>query len=545
VKAKDLYELGEELFSKRTSLMLFLQEVAEHFYPERADFTYMRSLGTDFAANMMTSYPMMVRRDLSDQLGEMLRPTNKEYARIAIKGGGKVGNEAQRYMQMMAKAQRRAMYDRRAQFTDCEKMNDADYSCFGNTASQVRLNKQKSGLLYMNWHLRDVVWQHNEDREICAVFRRHKAQARDLVRTFKTVHADITRCLEGTNPKPFEEFECMHMMVQADMYDDTSRPGMDWWSIWYDCRHQEILEAIAVPDNEYVISRWMKPGASQYAFSPAVVVALPEGRLLQAMTHTLVEAGEKIVNPPLVAVNDAVTSSVNVFAGGITWASQDYDERTGEVLRPMNIDAKGMPLGMDMVRDSRMMLLQAFYINKLQLPQRTAEMTAYEVGQRVQEYIRQALPLFEPMEYERNGQMWEKTFHLMRRHGAFGSELDWPKEIRADNIEFIFESPLHDALESINGQLFLESQQYLAAAAQLDPAVAAMIDVKEALRDVLAGRKVPANWVRSEITVQQIEAQVAQQAAAQQQLAAMQQGSEVVSNLAGAAKANAGTQLAA
>jgi hypothetical protein len=37
VKAKDLYELGEELFSKRTSLMLFLQEVAEHFYPERAD----------------------------------------------------------------------------------------------------------------------------------------------------------------------------------------------------------------------------------------------------------------------------------------------------------------------------------------------------------------------------------------------------------------------------------------------------------------------------------------------------------------------------
>lgn len=80
------------------------------------------------------------------------------------------------------------------------------------------------------------------------------------------------------------------------------------------------------------------------------------------------------------------------------------------------VDAKGMPLGIEMAQASRQGMLQAFYLNKLNLPQRAPEMTAHEVGQRIQEYIRGALPIFEPMENERNGQLWERTFKLMMRH---------------------------------------------------------------------------------------------------------------------------------
>ena len=518
--------------------MLLLQEISAHFYPERADFTYMRSLGTDYAAHLMTSYPAMVRRDLQDQIGQMLRPSDKSFASIVLKGQTDVSNDVQRYLEWFARVQRRAMYDRRAQFTDAEKMNDGDYACFGMSCMQIKVARSGDHLSYLNWHLRDVVWQHDGERQICAVMRKHKAQARDLVSLFKgKVHNDIMRCITGDKPRPFEEFECMHMVVKADMYDKDSRGREDWWwSIWYDTHHHTILEEVLIPDNEYIISRWLKPGSSQYAFSPAAVVALPEGRLLQSMTYTIVEAGEKIVNPPLIGIEGVVRSDLNVYAGGVTWADKDYDERTGEVLRPMNIDAKGMPLGRDLIADSRAMLAQAFYLNKLTLPQRAPEMTAYEVGQRVQEYIRGALPLFEPMEYERNGQVWEQTFHLLRRHGAFGSELDWPAELRADDIEFQFDSPLHDAIDAVKGAKFLESQQYIAAAINLDHGAAALLDAKEALRDVLVGVKVPAKWVRSEITVAQIEQQAAQAAQAQAQLQAMQQSSEVVGNLAAASK---------
>lgn len=547
MNAKELRGQGDELFSKRSTLMLLEQEIAEHFYPERADFTYLRTLGIDFAGDMMTSYPMMCRRELGDQIGQMLRPADKDYAHIVPIDKRRADNDTQRWLDWAIGTQRRAMYDRRSQFIDCEKLGDHDFASFGMNVTQLRLAKTRDRLLYMNWHLRDMAWLHNADRELVGYFRRAKCQARDLVNTFGAdkVHRDVAKCMTGSNPKPFEEFNCYHIEVVIDLYDiKTNRQDLKWCSIWYDCDHDLLMEELPIADSTYCVARWLKPGTSQYAFSPAVTCALPEARLLQAMTYTLLEAGEKVANPPMIATDQAVRSEINVYAGGVTWADRDYDEKLGEVLRPMNIDAKGMPLGLEMARDSRAMIMQALFLNKLNLPQRAAEMTAYEVGQRVQEYIRGALPIFEPMEQERNGQIWEKTFNLMLRHNAFGSPLDMPKNIReittlgTDGIgmQWQFESPLHEAIEMVKGAKFLEAGQYVAAAVQLDPKAAALIDVIDSLRDVLQSVKVPAKWVRNEITVQQINDQAEQAAAAQQQLALMQQGSEVVGNLATASK---------
>ena len=48
-----------------------------------------------------------------------------------------------------------------------------------------------------------------------------------------------------------------------------------------------------------------------------------------AMTLTLLEAGEKVVNPPLVATEQVVRSDVAIFAGGITWIDAEHDDRLG------------------------------------------------------------------------------------------------------------------------------------------------------------------------------------------------------------------------
>ena len=59
-RAKQLLENGDNLFSKRGTLMSLWQEVADNFYPERADFVTSRSLGEDFAAHLNSSYPLIV-----------------------------------------------------------------------------------------------------------------------------------------------------------------------------------------------------------------------------------------------------------------------------------------------------------------------------------------------------------------------------------------------------------------------------------------------------------------------------------------------------
>jgi hypothetical protein len=291
------------------------------------------------------------------------------------------------------------------------------------------------------------------------------------------------------------------------------------------------MEAVPVWNKEYAIPRWQTVSGSQYAFSPATITALPDARLIQAMTYSLLEAGEKAVNPPLVATQDVVRSDVSIYAGGITWVDQEYDEKLGAALRPVAQDFRGLPFGNEQAMDSREMLAQAFYLNKLTLPERAPEMTAYEVGQRIQEYIRGALPIFEPMEPECNGSVCELSFDLLMRNGAFGSVHDIPESLRGADLEFKYESPLHDAIDQQKGQKFLEAQAMVASAMEIDQSTIYLMDARKGLRDALDGIGVPSKWMNSKDDVDGMVESANQEIEEQKQLENQLQGSEVAKNI--------------
>lgn len=529
---KALNELGDEQFTKRTSLLLMWQEISENFYPERADFTYRRTLGTDFAAHLMNSYPLICRRELGDQIGQMLRPTEKPWFHMKTKDPDRTTNDGNRWLQMVEKKMRIAMYDRSAQYERAAKEGDHDFASFGQMCRMIRSNKDKSGMLYRNHHLRDVAWIENEEGMISTVWRKWEPTARELSRLFGGKVSSKVDDMIRRN-KPFTQVNCKHIEIEADMYADSAN-GKPYWSIYYDCDNQHIMEAVPIFEKQYNIARWQTVSGSQYAFSPAAMAALPDGRLIQAMAHTLLQAGEKAVNPPMVATQNVVRSDISIFAGGVTWVDRDYDEKLGPALRLLQQDTKGLPFGREMILDSQAMLNQAFYLNKLNLPQRGHEMTAYEIGQRIQEYIRGALPIFTPMEQECNGSDCEMTFNVMMRNNAFGSPYDMPQELQGADIEFEFSSPLHDAIDQQKGQKFIEMSQYIASALQLDASAAYIPDVNTTLRDVLDGIGVPATWMRS---IEDADAMAKNAQADQQQtatLAKMQQGADVVSKLSDA-----------
>jgi hypothetical protein len=297
--------------------------------------------------------------------------------------------------------------------------------------------------------------------------------------------------------------------------------------VYFEVKTKHIIEEVGIYEQEYTVPRWQTVSGSQYAYSPATVAALPDARLIQAMTAVLLEAGEKAVTPPMIATQEAIRSDINVYAGGITFVDQDYDERLGEVLRPLTQDKNGIPLGFNLQADTRAMIAEAFYLNKLTLPAQGQDMTAYEVGQRIQEYIRQAMPLFEPMESEYNAPLCDITFSKLMRAGAFGSPLDMPKELRNQNIEFPFESPLHDASEREKGQRYIEASQMLAAAQGVDQTSVHTVDAVKALRETLLAIGTPASWIRSEADVADRVAKDREQMQMAQSLAAMEQGANV------------------
>jgi hypothetical protein len=441
-------------------------------------------------------------------------------------------------MQWAEGTMRRAMYDRKALFSETVKLADHDFATFGQAVISVELSRFRNTLLYRSWHLKDVAWRENQDGEIDFKTRNWKVAVGDLIRLFPRATLDA-KVAQRAAKNPFEEILVKHIVCDAELADIDAR-GRPRVSLFYDCEHEKPIEQTPIWGQHYLIPRWARSG-SQYAFSPATVAALPEARLLQAMTLTLLEAGEKAVNPPVIATKDAVKSDMQMFPGGVTWVDMEYDEKLGEALRAMNIDVKGLPISLEMVKDSRAVLQQCFFLNKLRAfnPTEDPQMTAFQAGQIMQEYIRGALPLFEPMEIEYNGAVCEETFDILYRNGGFGSVHDVPRPLRNADIGWGFESPLHDAIDQQKGVKFLEFKQIVAEAVSLDPTVVHLPDARVILRDVAHGIRTPAIWLRGEL---QVEEAVAAAAQAKQQAATLEQlgaGAQVAKDLGTARKETA------
>src|SRR5262245_21273884 len=544
-RVRDLVEQGDRLFAKRQPLLARWQDIAENFYPERADFTGPLAVGTDFAAGLMSGYPVMVRRDLANSFASMLRPRGQPWFH-ARTDNERVNNAAgpRAWLDWASDVLRRMMYDRAAQFSRATKAGDDDFAAFGQCVIKVDVSAERSGLLYRARHLRDVVWCENAELKIDVVHDNWPLEARELCRLFPgKVHDAVKRCVKD---EPYRELKCRRIILPADQYDSgyagegRTRRKFAFRSITMDCENDTILEEIGIPSIDYVIPRWVTMPGSQYAYSPAVNIALPDARMLQQIGLTLLEAGQKAVDPPKLAVGEIIQGGVNSYAGGVTWVDADYDERTGEALRDLPIDTRGLNFGLSVQQKAEMMITEAFYLNKLRLPELKGDMTAYETQKRVEEYIRQALPLFEPLEIEYNGGLTEKSFEIALRLNAFGSAVDMPEELRGEDVRFQFESPLQAASERAKAQAFLQAGQLLQAALAFDPAVRHDVDIDKAFRDAALGSGIPAEWLVDEKAAAQAKQaerrQTAERAAAQQQLDAASQVADVAGRAGQAAQ---------
>lgn len=497
-RINSLITRGDKLFGDKATLDTLHQEIADNFYVERATFTRVHDVGEEFASHLYTSYPPLVHRELSDAIGGMLRPRSMPWFEMQAEEQDKLGLEAKEWLQWATGVQRRAMYDRGAQFSRATKQGDRDFAAFGQCVVQRMMNWRDSRLLYRTWHLKDVAWSEGSDGAICEIHRRWKPMASQIVSMFPaSAHVKVRECLDK---EPFKKITCRAVVLKAEDYE--SPVGKKWKTPWVqlyiDCENKHVMEEVGTYSHGYTIPRWVTPGDTQYAYSPATIIGLPEARLIQAMTLTLLEAGEMAVRPPLIATQDAIREDVNWYPGGITWADVEYDERKGDVLRPISQDKSGLPFGMDFSAESKSMLAAIFYLNKLNMPLgQGGERTAYEVGQMVQEYIRQALPLFEPIEDEYNASICEDAFDGLLRTGAFGAPQNMPRELTdGREIRFRFESPLHDAIERKKAITFLEMKNLIMEAIEIDPDVAHIPKATVAIREAIEGLSTPMGWLR-------------------------------------------------
>jgi hypothetical protein len=177
--------------------------------------------------------------------------------------------------------------------------------------------------------------------------------------------------------------------MPADQYDLTRQKPKNARAVpvrldlMVDTRTTPSSKRSAGPPRAYVIPRWQTVPGSPYAHSPATVVALPDARMLQQISLTLLEAGQKAVDPPLKATKRGDPGRVNAYAGALTWVDAEYDERMGAALEPLIRHRQDEPrLGRSPRGEDRALIQEAFFLNVINLPEAAQgdKMTAYETA---------------------------------------------------------------------------------------------------------------------------------------------------------------------
>jgi Bacteriophage head to tail connecting protein len=262
--------------------------------------------------------------------------------------------------------------------------------------------------------------------------------------------------------------------------------------------------------------------------------------MLQQITLTLLEAGQKSVDPPYKAVGEMIQGGVNLFAGGITWVDADYDERTGAALEPLLTNNPNLGWGVDREKRIAEIIAQGHFLNQIKLPDSSHARTAFEVEKMWQEFIRTTTPLFEPIQVEYNGAACDQTFELMLQLNAFGPiAQQMPPMLRGQNIKFQFDSPLTMAQDRADVQAFTAVGQITQLAVQMDPMVVHDLNLDKAYRDAVRGTGAPADWLipkqMADAMKDQARQQQAQQQAQQEQMAKISQGADIGAKIGQAA----------
>lgn len=541
-RAAEAHKRGERLHQKFRVYHTLWQSQAEIFYPERADFTMSYSKGEERYDGLYTGEPSFMRQSMANSLGAMIRPRGRDWFRCVARPGALMSDhDVQVWCANSTATQRNIVYSAKAKFAEAMSESDHDYATFGNAVIMHTYNRDMTGMLFRCRHLRNCAWSFDAEGNLQALHEKVcKEPLINIARLFgkDALPEQWKRLLDKPDTMSTEcSFTVSCELIDRSEYSSKSRipPRANVCATYYADEGRDAADRFlgkgyfeVMP---YTVRRWMTVSGEPVGRSPCTSVALGDARTLNEAQEALLRGIHMKVDPPTIARESVLRSTLRLEPGRTTIVDDDYDESQGPPVRAIDI---GDPrYGMEFSDRTRGDLGRYFLQELLSLPER--EMTAYEVGERLEMYIREAAPVFEPMEAE-NANLMEGVFTRALRQGAFGqidengNLIDVPEALMGADISFEFETPLSDALRKKDMAAADQAMSRVAQYAELDPSVLDIVDTDKVSRSIFASFD-KADWLRSPEEVQQARAARAQEQAQAQMLEQAKQATEALGNL--------------
>jgi len=537
-RAKKFIALYGELKQRKGLFSSHLEDIASVLLPRRSGFAQFELHGERLQDEIFDNTGQQAARGLANTIGNILRP-ERFFGIRAEDDALNEDEEALLWMSAVEEKLFRAFENPRSRFKQSLAEADLDLVTFGTASVFIGERADLRGLNFNTLHLKDVFFVTNSDGRVDGLIRRWMPTARQAGQFFGEKAAKVVKKALKQDKPSAEKFEHIHVVMPRGEKGIGLSQRHPYSSVWLEVSEAEILTEGGFEEFPFAVPRWDTTSGEDWGRGPGQI-ALPDANMLQAMDESLLTAAQKAAEPPILAPDDGTFNAANTFAGGISYYDSELARALGRVpIGPMETGAR-VDVGIEMLRDRQDRVEAAFFKDVLNLPTEGPEMTATEIIQRKEEFIRIMGGAFGRLESEYTAPVVERSFNIMLRAGAFNPI---PEILLGRDVRFEFESPIKKVRLQAQAVAAQAWRNDLIETSQVSPEVLDNFDPDAYAKFQHQAAAVPVELVRTEDAVAQIRQQRAEQQQAQQeaeeamQLAAGgKDAAKAVKDLAGAAQ---------
>ena len=523
--ARLIIEAAQRVKAERTQLNQLWEEVASVLSPERLGFVGQMKSPHRRTDKVYDTQPITTKRSLVNALGSMLRPKSAAPGKwfdivpeddklLDISG-------VKEWIEFAEERLWRALYNPRAKFIEATGEVDDDLVTFGTGAGFVGARVDQSGLSFRSFHMKGTYIEVDAENNPVTAY---------VVERLTAVQAEEKWGRNALGDKTKEELDSVNEQGAAKEFDFywrvTSRKDRDprirdnknmpFSSIVVDVTSEHVVVEEGFEEFPFFFPRWDTRSGEVYGRGPGVL-ALPDVQTLNQMGKTMLRGLNRAVDPPWLLPADSMVNAPQMVGGGVSYYDAKAIRNLGitDPFRQMESRAQ-IPWGLNAQQALREQIMALFYRNVLNLPVSAPQMTATEVIQRREEFVREIGAVFGRLESDYTGPLIERSFNMMLRRGSFGDISTIPEELLENGVSFRVASPVEKAKQQIEEATVMAGLEKVMLIGQVKPEIMNRFDWDAIGKFIAKSGDFPQSLTLDDNAVEEIEAQQAAAAAEEQ-----------------------------
>jgi hypothetical protein len=484
-KASEHVKRFDYLKSRRDNWDTHYQELADYMLPRKADIVKKRSRGEKRMELIYDGTALQSIDLMAAFLHGMLTSGASPWFHLDVKD--EMINRDDDVREWLQDTSMRMMQAfQRSNFETEVHEAYVDLVVFGTACMFCEMDRKN--LRFSTRHISEYYVQEDQYGMVNTVYRLYKMTANQAVGRFGLERVgDFIRKKHEKNGD--EEVEILHAVMPRTDRDVTSPDNlnMPFMSV-YVCKAtgMEISQG-GFEELPYVVPRFLKATGEVMGRSPAMT-ALPDVKMLNLMSKTIIQAAQKQIDPPLLVPDDGFLLPIRTQPGGLNF----FRSGSRDTITPLNTGAN-IPIGLNMEEQRRAAIRQAFYVDQI-LTAGSPQMTATEVIQRQEERMRVIGPVLGRLMNEMLRPLIDRVFALMLRNDLLAPA---PEILQGRDIDIEYVSPLARAQKSSSLNNTMRALEILLPLAQSLP-VGDHLDPDGLVRHVTDSLGVPKSTLRTQ-----------------------------------------------